>query len=84
MNGTVRLVQICVNGVWGHVCGYDWYTSNARVVCRQLGYSTTGKTMFSYRYRVLGVDVQIHPNLFAILQYTAEAMDYFLENNCSQ
>ena len=36
MNGTVRLVngrrasegsvQICVNGVWGHVCGYGWYT----------------------------------------------------------
>ena len=60
MNGTVRLVngrrasegsvQICVNGVWGQVCGdyfhfflpNYWTTSNARVVCRQLGYSTAG------------------------------------------
>ena len=60
MNGAVRLVngrrasegsvQICVNGVWGHVCGgYEYYffdnywsTFNARVVCRQLGYSTAG------------------------------------------
>ena len=54
MNGAVRLVngrrasegsvQICVNGVWGHVCGYGWYSNpnNARVVCRKLGYSATG------------------------------------------
>ena len=52
MNGAVRLVngrrasegsvQICVNGVWGHVCVDYWNPSNARVVCRQLGYSTTG------------------------------------------
>ena len=58
MNGAVRLVngrrasegsvQICVNGVWGHVCGSSWSTSNTRVVCRQLGYSTTGiQTLFS-------------------------------------
>ena len=52
MNGTVRLVngrrasegsvQICVNGVWGHVCRDYWSSSNARVVCRQLGYSSIG------------------------------------------
>ena len=51
MNGAVRLVngrrpsegsvQICVNGVWGHVCGDYWSTANAKVTCRQLGYSTT-------------------------------------------
>ena len=66
MDGTVRLVnggstnqgtiQICVNGIWGHVCAniiYDvsfdqtppWSLSNARVVCRQLGYSTEGINM---------------------------------------
>ena len=39
----IRYVQICVNGVWGHVCGYGWSSSEARAVCRQLGYSTTGE-----------------------------------------
>ena len=52
MNEAVRLVngrrpsegsvQICVDGVWGHVCGQTyWSDANARVVCHQLGYSTT-------------------------------------------
>ena len=53
MNDAVRLVsgrrasegsvQICVDGVWGHVCGSYWYAANAKVLCRQLGYSTVCK-----------------------------------------
>ena len=46
--GTLRLVdgpvesagrvEICINGVWGRVCGSYLSSNYARVVCRQLGY----------------------------------------------
>ena len=35
-------VEICINGVWGRVCGvnrYGVFGNYSRVVCRQLGYN---------------------------------------------
>ena len=44
-------VEICMNNVWGTVCDDGWGSTDATVVCQQLGYSTTGK----FNYYVFGV-----------------------------
>ncbi len=36
-------VEICVSGEWGSVCDEGWSFTDARVACRQLGYSDTGQ-----------------------------------------
>lgn len=44
-NITEGRVEICLDSVWGTVCSGLWGTDDARVVCRQLGFGTSGMSL---------------------------------------
>ena len=41
-NSSLKLVEMCSEGVWSPVCDHDWTLQDATVFCKELGFSSLG------------------------------------------
>ena len=78
-------VEVFYQGSWGTVCDDNWDNSDARVVCRQLGYTTrNAQALGSARYgqgsgSILLDDIQCNGNENNLAQCSS---DGWYNHNC--
>ena len=49
-------MEVCINDQWGTVCDDSWDSTDATVVCKQLGYAYTGSTPIA----IMSVNDHLH------------------------
>ena len=64
-------VEVCTSAGWGTVCDNGWNTADGRVVCRQLGHSTSSELI-----------VQLQPK-YTVFPFRSILVLYNLYSNCN-
>ena len=69
-------LEYCFDDTWGTVCDDGWSTPDARVACRQLGYSTLGTFIGAAAMMLTSLTFPLA--FFLVIAFQSLAKDYRL------